>query len=286
MTVANEVARDEATAKGLKSSPAELAARAGEWSSEVFEVVPHRIKEEREKVAAAKKSDAFIEKAAEHKLAGNAAAEARARKKADEWAKKRQAAEAAIGTGNVTHEPAGTTSKGGALFVSALLRSLKPVRDASLPLEWRGGVLGMVIDEAVLNTPDYAGARAFIRRNYFLKAIVSLPRDAFADLAKTTAKTSILLLLKKDDPSVLQREPVFFARALKTGPTSKDLTRANDLVPICDAFDRWRSNTAAWTTRTWCICYLDTDLILFLRRTCAVPLAAPARATGYLARAS
>lgn len=240
VAVADSVARYEALANGANPTDAELTARAGEWSSGVFEVVPHKIKEEEERATAIKKIAEFLEKAVEHKLAGNAAAEGRARKKADEWEKKRQAADSAIGAGNTTHEAAGNTAKGGALFISALTRCLKAVRDASLPLEWQGGVLGMIIDEAVLNTPDYADARAFIRRHYFLKAIVSLPRDAFADLAKTTAKTSILLLIKKEDADVVQREPVFFARAYKTGPSSKDLVRPNDLVPICDAFDRWR----------------------------------------------
>jgi hypothetical protein len=118
---------------------------------------------------------------------------------------------------------------------------LKRVRDASLPVEWRGGVIGLIIDEAVLNTRDYAGAREFMRRHYFLKGIVSLPRDAFKDLAKTTAKTSILVLVRKEDPDVVQREPVFFARADRTGPAGGDLTRPNDLDPICHAFDAWRN---------------------------------------------
>jgi hypothetical protein len=101
--------------------------------------------------------------------------------------------------------------------------------------------MGLVIDEAVLNTREYAIARAFIRKHYFLKAIISLPRDTFADLAKTTAKTSALVLSRKEDPDTTQREPVFFARAEQTGPSGRELRRPNDLVQICDAFDAWRA---------------------------------------------
>ncbi len=129
-------------------------------------------------------------------------------------------------------------------FISALVQVLKPSRDASMPAEWRGGVLALVIDEAVLNTREYAGAREFIRRHFFLKAVVSLPRDAFQDLARTTAKTSILTLVRKT-PDVVQREPVFFAQALRTGPTGSDLLRPNDLDPVCNAYDAWRSTIIA-----------------------------------------
>jgi hypothetical protein len=118
-SVANEIARDEATAEGLALSDGEIAARAGEWSSGVFEVVPHRIKEERDGEKASAKADGFLERATEHKLSGDTKAEGRARKKAEEWAKKRQVAEAALAAGAVTHEAAGSTSKGGTLFISA-----------------------------------------------------------------------------------------------------------------------------------------------------------------------
>jgi uncharacterized membrane protein YkoI len=240
MAVADAVARDEAMARGETPSEAGLKEAAAKWSSGVFDVVPHRLAEEEEREIAKKKAEEYLEKVYEAKAAGNVAGERRARKKQEEWDKKRQEAEKAIGAGKVRHVPAGQTAKGGALFMSALVKSIKRVRDPGLPLEWRGGVLSMVIDEAVLNTRQYADARKFLRRNYFLKAVVSLPRDAFADLAKTTAKTSILMLVRKEDTAVIQREPVFFARALAAGPSGRDISRRNDLIPICDAFDRWR----------------------------------------------
>nr|WP_274382973.1 N-6 DNA methylase [Methylorubrum extorquens] len=245
MAVADTVARDLADVKGTTPTDAELSRAAAEWSKGVFDVVPHEIQETQQRDRAKKKALEWLEKATVAKAEGDTLAEGRARTKYDEWDKKRETAEKAIGSGEVTYVPAGRTAKGGALFISALVQSLKPVRDAALPLEWRGGVLALVIDEAVLNTQNYATARSFIRRNFFLKAVVSLPRDAFADLAKTTAKTSILLLVRKEDIAVVQREPVFFARAVTTGAAGRDITRANDLLPICDAFDRWRSAVLA-----------------------------------------
>ncbi len=63
-------------------------------------------------------------------------------------------------------------------------------------------------------------------------------------MARTTAKTSILVLVRKD-PGVLQREPVFFGQALRTGPSGSDLLRPNDLDVLCDAYDAWRATVLA-----------------------------------------
>nr|WP_246679798.1 N-6 DNA methylase [Mesorhizobium sp. B2-3-5] len=92
----------------------------------------------------------------------------------------------------------------------------------------------------MLNTAAYSGARAFIRDNYFIKAIISLPRNAFEFLARTTAKTSIIILIKKPDASVVQREPVFFAKANTIGYTSTGMDSENDLPAVTDAFRAWR----------------------------------------------
>lgn len=223
------------------SSAADLTKRASDWSSSNLKVIPHTVIEQEVRDKAAQKAAEWRDRAAEAKLVGDGAKAAKARKQAEDWDEKRAAADKAIGAGNVHYRPAGRTAKGGALFLSSTLRCLKTVRDASLPVEWKGGVLGIIMDEAVLNTRDYATARAFMIENFFIKAVVSLPRDAFADLAKTTAKTSILLLVKKEDPAVIQREPIFFARAERIGPSGANLTRPDDLINICDAFDTWRT---------------------------------------------
>jgi type I restriction-modification system DNA methylase subunit len=225
---------------GHGASPEQIRDEALKWSREAFEVVPHRIQQEIERDRANAKVNEFALKAATLTADGEVRKAARAKASMDEWQAKASAAIAAIASGNITPMPAGRTAKGGALFISALVRVLKPVRDASQPPEWQGGVLCLVIDEAVLNTREYASARAFIRRNFFIKAVLSLPRDAFEDLARTTAKTSILFLIRKENVAVQQREPVVFAHVMRTGPSSSDLLKPNDLNPICDAFDTWR----------------------------------------------
>lgn len=245
VAVAEGVGKFQAMIAGTSGDAADVARRASEWSSSNLDVVPHIALEEEAEKRAAKKADEWRDKAAIAKISGDVSAEAHARKYVEQWDSKRKEANKSIGAGNITYKPAGNTAKGGALFLSAIGRCLKRVRDASLPVEWRGGVLGLIIDEAVLNTREYATARAFIRQQYFLKAIVSLPRDAFEDLAKTTAKTSIMILIRKDDPSVLQREPIFFARADQTGASGNDLKKPNDLIAICQAFDLWRTTAFA-----------------------------------------
>jgi type I restriction-modification system DNA methylase subunit len=147
-----------------------------------------------------------------------------------------------IGTGNVSYEPSGNTAKGGALFLSAILDYLKPVRLPQAQEEWKGGMVSIVIDEAILNSRDYKAAREFIIANFFVKVVVSLPRDAFQFLARTTAKTSVLLLARKPDPAVIQREPVFYAKARVIGYTSSGITDQNDLPAINLIFDEWRED--------------------------------------------
>jgi type I restriction-modification system DNA methylase subunit len=120
---------------------------------------------------------------------------------------------AAAGGSSVT----GERMKGGALFLGAIAQYLKRERSPGDRLESRGGRAIVVVDEAILNTPEYAPVRAFIRRAYFVKAVVSLGRAAFQYLAHTDAKTSILYLIRKPNDELVQREPIFFAHAEAVG---------------------------------------------------------------------
>lgn len=123
----------------------------------------------------------------------------------------------AISGGRVQKQVNGRTMKGGALFLGAINQYLCADRRPDEFAEWQGGRTAIIVDEAVLNTSDYASVRAFIRRNFFIKAVVSLSREAFKYLAHTDAKTSILYLIKKPRPSMVQREPIFFSHAERVG---------------------------------------------------------------------
>lgn len=118
---------------------------------------------------------------------------------------------------DVVKVPEGEKLKGGALFLGAIASYLKATRLPDAPPESQGGRAVLVVDEAILNTDEYEQTRAFIRKSFFIKAVVSLGRDAFKYLAHTDAKTSILYLVRKPSEQILQREPIFFAHADNVG---------------------------------------------------------------------
>lgn len=78
-----------------------------------------------------------------------------------------------------------------------------------------GGRLVTVIDESVLNTSSDADHRERLFRHFYIRAIFSLPQDAFAE-AGANVKTSVLVLDKKDEPS--EDQPVtFYGRSENIG---------------------------------------------------------------------
>jgi len=71
------------------------------------------------------------------------------------------------------------------------------------------GKLITIIDESVLNTAKAKLFRDFIRKYFIIKAVISLPRNAFVN-ADTTVKTSVLYLIKKAGEAE-QQPSVFMA---------------------------------------------------------------------------
>lgn len=135
----------------------------------------------------------------------------------------------------------GTRRKGGALFTGAIASYLRKDRLPEAGIEWQGGRCATVIDEAVLNTPEYEDVRCFIRSRFFVKAVVSLGRQAFKYLAHTDAKTSVLYLVRKPYDDLAQREPIFFAHAERCGYSSVGKWIGSDLPAIrfqYDAFEK------------------------------------------------
>lgn len=137
--------------------------------------------------------------------------------------------ETKIRNGKATLVVRGSKMKGGALFVGATKHYLKNVRDSSAPIEWRGGKLVIILDEGVLNTTSYKEVRDFIRKYFYIKAIISLTRETFVPVSNTSTKTSILYAIKKEDPDALQQEPIFFAHAEKVGIDTKKRICPNHL---------------------------------------------------------
>lgn len=144
---------------------------------------------------------------------------------------------ATVESGTVTQEPVNQSMKGGALFLGAIADYLKPERDRDARPEWRGGWAAVVVDEAILNTPEYGLTRAFIRDRFYVKAVVSLSRQAFEYLAHTTAKTSVVFLVRKPEPGKTQFEPVFYAHAERVGFSKTGDWVGDDLPQVKLSFD-------------------------------------------------
>jgi type I restriction enzyme M protein len=190
---------------------------AAEWLRKRLPILPGEYAEEKQ----IRDAQARIEKASalarEAVLRGDPGAEKRARAAVAKAEESKAQARERLAAGCGSYVTRGESAKGGALFLAAIHGYLKPVRDLSAPPEWRGGRLGIIVDEAILNTPEYAETRRFIRRHYFVKAVFSFHRDAFWYQARTTAKTSLLYLVRKGDETVRQQEPVFYAQVNRIG---------------------------------------------------------------------
>jgi type I restriction enzyme M protein len=74
-----------------------------------------------------------------------------------------------------------------------------------------GGKLITVIDDGILSGDKYNEFRSYIRDHFIVKAIISLPGDAF-QRSKARVKTS-LLIAEKRDPNIEQRQPPVFMYA-------------------------------------------------------------------------
>ena len=78
-----------------------------------------------------------------------------------------------------------------------------------------GGRLLTVIDDATLSTENYRFARSFIRDRFIVRAVVSLPGDAFQRVG-ARAKTSVLYLVKRK-PGETGQPDIFMAESSYIG---------------------------------------------------------------------
>jgi len=135
----------------------------------------------------------------------------------------------------------GNLMKGGVLFLNACKNYLKSTRTNTVP-EWRGGKLIMILDEGILNLEPYQTAQDFIKKYFYVKAVISLTKDTFIPVSKTPNKTSIIYAIKKDDVSAKQTEPIFFAHAEKVGLTTKKKPTSNHLTAILAKYQEFKHN--------------------------------------------
>lgn len=78
-----------------------------------------------------------------------------------------------------------------------------------------GGRLITVIDDGILSGRDYAWFRDFVRKSFLVRAVISMPGDAF-QRSKARVKTSFVVLEKRNpDLGELQEQPPVFMYACK-----------------------------------------------------------------------
>jgi type I restriction enzyme M protein len=119
-----------------------------------------------------------------------------------------------------------------------------------------GGRLITVIDESVLNTTSDADHRERLFRHFYVRAIISLPQNAFSE-AGANVKTSILVLDLKDGPSGDQPS-TFYGRSANIGYKGSRINEnLSDLPEVLKAaLEFQRSGKIAetpkshWTDRT------------------------------------
>jgi len=103
------------------------------------------------------------------------------------------------------------------------------------------GRLITIIDESVLNSSSSKDYRNFIRKNFIIKAVISLPRNTFVN-QEAGVKTSILFLMKKQKVDE-QQQSIFMAISKNVGHTDsgKSCSDKNDLYNILEKFRKFEN---------------------------------------------
>ena len=130
---------------------------------------------------------------------------------------------------------AGTKGK-----LAASLRSSVLFLERYYDLLRDGGTLLTIIDDSVLNTTTTAPVRNWVRQHFYVRAVISLPKNCFV-AAGSASKTSILMLEKKASPSDDQPS-VFMAKSQNVGHTDsgKPDPAGGDLDAIFTEWTRFR----------------------------------------------
>lgn len=104
------------------------------------------------------------------------------------------------------------------------------------------GTLLTIIDDSVLNTTTAAPVRNWVRQHFYIKAVISLPKNCFV-AAGSASKTSILMLEKKATPSDDQPS-IFMAKSKNVGHTDsgKPDLASSDLDAILTEWTRFRDS--------------------------------------------
>jgi type I restriction enzyme M protein len=120
-----------------------------------------------------------------------------------------------------------------------------------------GGKLISIIDETILSSPDYAYVRDFIRKYFIIRAIISLPGDAFQQ-SNARVKTALIYLKKKKNVSDRQQSAFMYSSMylgiddlpITTKPSKVIEARKlamNEIETILDEFKKYeKGETGDW----------------------------------------
>ena len=109
------------------------------------------------------------------------------------------------------------TLRAGVMFIERYYGLLKP-----------GGKLITVIDNTILNSDQFSYVREYIRKNFIIKAVISLHGDAFQQ-SKARVKTSLIYLEKKT--KLEEKQPdVFMTFSTCLGVDDKPITTSQSVI--------------------------------------------------------
>lgn len=153
---------------------------------------------------------------------------------------------------DIAHKKDGETDKSA---LRASMRSSVLFMERYYDLLRVGGTLVTVIDDGVLGGDDYAFVRSWLRSHFLIRAIVSLPGDAF-QRSQARVKTSLLVMEKRDRDICQEQPPVFMWYCSHVGLDDPNRERvlpgdaklaadaADEIAEVVDAYRRFRAGDA------------------------------------------
>jgi type I restriction enzyme M protein len=127
----------------------------------------------------------------------------------------------------------GTARKSRDRVILAIERAIRLVKPS--------GKIGIVVIDGILNNRKMRPVREYIKRNAWIKAVISLNKETFEGYG-SRAKTTVLLLQKKETPDEGTQYPLFMAIAENTGyaPNGAQIpgNQLPDILQVYKAFAR------------------------------------------------
>ncbi|HWG10699.1 MAG TPA: N-6 DNA methylase [Rhodanobacteraceae bacterium] len=127
--------------------------------------------------------------------------------------------------------------------------------ERSLRLVKPGGAIGIVVIDGVLNNSRTQYVRDYLRHHAWIKAVISLNKETFEGYG-ARAKTSVLILCKKETANDEPQKPVFMAIARNTGLAPNGSLVSGNVLPdiLLDyrSFERGDAvglHSESWTTK-------------------------------------